>query len=96
MAMLSEKLNNVFADALKNLNLPRYEHPSVNTDHIEDPITNPQENVRIIKAFLSNGGFLNNSTFSFYEIATSDIEITISDVRQLCNQLDHANFVSEW
>ena len=41
MAMLSEKLNNVFADALKNLNLPRYEHPSVNTDHIEDPITNP-------------------------------------------------------
>ena len=39
--MLSEKLNNVFADALKNLNLPRYEHPSVNTDHIEDPITKP-------------------------------------------------------
>ena len=41
MAMLSEKLNNVFADALKNLTRPRYEHPSVNTDHIEDPITKP-------------------------------------------------------
>ena len=41
MAMLSEKLNNVFADALKNLNLPRNEHPSVNTDHIEDSIAKP-------------------------------------------------------
>ena len=35
---ISEKLNNLFADIMKNLNISQYDDHSVNTDNIDDPI----------------------------------------------------------
>ena len=35
---ISKKLNNLFGDAVKNADIPFCEDPSVNNDHIKDPI----------------------------------------------------------
>ena len=35
---ISESLNNFFADAIINLNIPQYEDPTSNTDGIDDPV----------------------------------------------------------
>ena len=61
---ITEKLNNFFTG---DLNIPQ--DPSVNSDHIEDPIIKSKEkcknhqSIKLIKA-----SFLYNSTFSFDEI----------------------------
>ena len=90
------KIKYIFAVAVKNVNLPQYEHPSVNTDHIEDSIIKSVEKFKNHQSIkLIKGSFLNNSTFSFDEIPTSDIEIIISDTPQLRHWLNHAIFVGE-
>lgn len=72
---ISGKLNNFFVDAVKNLNIPQYEDPSVNTDHIEDPIIKPTEKFENhYSTKLIKGSFLNNSNFSFDKINVPDIE----------------------
>ena len=48
---ISEKLNNFFADIVKNLNIPRYEDYWVNTDNIDDPILRAKENLKTIRVF---------------------------------------------
>ena len=35
---ISESLNNLFADAIINLNIPQYGDPTSNTDGIDDPV----------------------------------------------------------
>ena len=35
---ISESLNNFFADAIKNLNIPQYEDPTSNINGIDDPV----------------------------------------------------------
>ena len=34
----SESFNNLFADAIINLNIPQYEDPTSNADGIDDPV----------------------------------------------------------
>lgn len=64
---ISENLNNVLVDAVKNLNISQFEDPSVNTDHIEDvihrKISKNHQSIKIIK-----GCFLNNSTFCWIKL----------------------------
>ena len=71
---IPQRLNNFSDDAVKNLNIPPYEDPSVNTDHIEDPIKKSTEKLKNHQSIKLIKGFLNNSTFSFDESTISDIE----------------------
>ena len=73
---ISEKLNNFFADILKNLNIPQYEDLSVNTDNIDDPILRAKEkfknhqSTQLIKCHYTNNG----NTFCFRNITHTEIE----------------------
>ena len=72
---ISEKLNNLFATVVKNLNIRPCEYPSVNTNHIEVPIIKSIEICKNHQSIESNeSSSLNNSTFSSDEITISDIE----------------------
>lgn len=72
---ISEKLNNLFADALKDLNIRSHEDPSVHTDHTEDPIIKSIEKCKNHQSMESvKSSSLNNSTFTFDEITISYIE----------------------
>ena len=35
----NEKLNNFFADVVRNFNIPQYENHLVSTDNIDDPVS---------------------------------------------------------
>ena len=43
---ISQKVNNFFADIVKNLNIPQYEDYLVNTDDIDDPILRAKVNFK--------------------------------------------------
>ena len=70
---IPEKLNNIFADAVKNLNIP-YENPSVYTDHIEDPIIYFIEIFKNHQSIKLKVVFFKISPFSFDEIRISETE----------------------
>ena len=83
---ISEKLNNLFATVVKNLNIRPYEYPSVNTNHIEDTIIKSIEICKNHQSIESNeSSSLNNSTFSSDEITISDIEKELKNFRFLKN-----------
>ena len=65
-----------FAIVLKNLSIPQHEDPSVNKDHIEDPILKSIEKCIFKKSMkLVQGGVLKKrTTLSFTEITHSDIK----------------------
>ena len=73
---ISEKLNNFFADIVKNLNIPQYEDHSVNTDNIDDPILTGKEkfknhqSIELIKCHYEN----KSNTFCFSNITHTEIE----------------------
>ena len=46
----TEKQNNFFTDAVKNVNIPQNEDLSVNNDHIADSIIKSIKNISIIKS----------------------------------------------
>ena len=46
----TEKQNNFFTDAVKNVNIPQNEDLSVNSDHIADSIIKSIKNISIIKS----------------------------------------------
>ena len=72
---ISEKLNNFFADILKNLNIPQYEDLSVNTDNIDDLILRAKkkfknhQSIQLIKCHYEN-----SNTFCFRNITHTEIE----------------------
>ena len=67
---ISESLNNFFADAIINLNIPQYEDPtSNNTNGIDDPVLRAIEKYKnhpSIKLIKTNSE--NNASFRFQEI----------------------------
>ena len=66
---ISESLNNFFADAIINLNIPQYEDPTSNTTGIDDPVSRAIEkykNHRKIKLIKTKNE--NNVSFRFQEI----------------------------
>ena len=73
---ISEKLNNFFADIVKNWNIPQYENHSVNADNIDDPILRTKEKIKnhhsiqLIKCHYDN----KNSTFCFSNVTHTVIE----------------------
>ena len=73
---ISESLNNFFADAIINLNIPQYEDPtSNNINGIDDPVLRAIEKYKnhpSIKLIKTNSE--NNASFRFQEIQTIEIE----------------------
>ena len=73
---ISESLNNFFADAIINLNIPQYEDPtSNNTNGIDDPVLRAIEKYKnhpSIKLIKTNSE--NNASFRFQEIQAIEIE----------------------
>ena len=73
---ISEKLNNFFADIVKNLNIPQYEDHLVSTDNIDDPILRAKEKfknhqgIQLIKYHYEN----KNNTFCLSHITHTEIE----------------------
>ena len=66
---ISESLNNFFADAIINLNIPEYEDSTSNTNGIDDPVLRAIEkyknlpSIKLIKITSEN-----NVSFRFQEI----------------------------
>ena len=48
---ISGKLNNLFANILKILNIQQFGNYSVNSDNIDDPILRAKENLKTIRVF---------------------------------------------
>ena len=72
---ISESLNNFFADAIINLNIPQYEDPTSNTNGIDDPVLRAIEKYKnhpSIKLIKTNSE--NNASFRFQEIQAIEIE----------------------
>ena len=72
---ISESLNNFFADAIINLNIPQYEDPTSNTSGIDDPVLRAIEKYKnhpSIKLIKTNSE--NNASFRFQEIQAIEIE----------------------
>ena len=73
---ISEKLNNFFADIVKNFNIPQYEDHLVNTDNSDDPILRAKEksknheSIQLIKCHYDN----KNNTFCFSNITHTEVE----------------------
>ena len=73
---ISQKVNNFFADIVKNLNIPQYEDYLVNTDDIDDPILRAKVNfknhqsIQLIKCHYEN----KSNTFCFSNITHCEIE----------------------
>ena len=71
---ISESLNNVFADAIINLNIHQYEDPTSNTNGIADPVLRAIEkykshpSIKLIKTNIEN-----NVSFRFQEIQAIEI-----------------------
>ena len=71
---IAETFNNFFTSAVSNLNIPPFVDPSVEIDHIEDPI------LRIIEQYKNHPSAVTineknlNKQFSFKYVLKSDVE----------------------
>ena len=87
---IAETFNNFFTSAVSNLNIPPFVDPSVEIDHIEDPI------LRIIEQYKNHPSIVAltekklNKQFSFEYIPKSDVkkEILILDVSKASQDSD--------
>ena len=87
---ISEKLNNFFADIVKNLNIPQYEDHLVNTDNIDEPILRAKvkfknhQSIQLIKCHYENKNntfcFNKNNTFCFSNITHTEIEKELTNL----------------
>lgn len=86
---ISEKLNNFFANAVKNLNIPQYNDPSVKIDHFEDPIITSVEKFKNRRSIKLIKNCLRNSSICSFD------EITISDIEKELKNLDSSKAAEE-
>ena len=71
---ISEKLNNFFADIVRNWNIPQYENHSAKSDNI-DPILRTKEKIKNHQSIqLIKCQYENNSTFCFSNVTHTVIE----------------------
>ena len=77
----SESFNNLFADAIINLNIPQYEDPTSNTIGIDGPVLRTIEkyknhpSIKLIKTYSEN-----NVSFRFQEIQATEIKKVLKNL----------------
>ena len=78
---ISESFNNLFADAIINLNIPQYEDPTSNTIGIDGPVLRTIEkyknhpSIKLIKTYSEN-----NVRFRFQEIQATEIKKVLKNL----------------